>query len=682
MSSVQDEHGADFLSGGGELGRLIRSFDWAKTPLGPIDSWSAPLVTTVGLILGSNVPLITLWGDQGTMIYNDAYARFAGGRHPGLLGLPVREGWPEVSGFNDRVMKMVLAGGTLTYRDQEMRLSRSGEPEQVWLNLDYSPVLDGAGEPIGVIAIVVETTARILAERELRQEEAQREAERERLRRTLDQAPSIVTVLRGPDHIVDFVNEAHRKLFDSADWIGRPAREAIPSIAGQGFFEILDSVYATGRTMEVDSAPIAFQRAPDGQLDRRYLTLMFAPAFDDDGKTEGVFVLGFDVTEGAIGRRRSATLARLAERIADADGPDMLAQAAAEVLAIELKATRAGYAFIDEAAGTIEIMRDWTAPGLESLAGPMPIDAVGPSLEKLRSGTVAAIPDVHLAPGAGRRADWLDRLRIRSVLNVPVTEHGRLVAMVYVNDSVVRSWDNEEIELARQVAERTRQAVERLRAEADLARARQAEAIGRVSGELVHELNNLLMAVSSSLELLRKRLPESPQLLRLVDGATEGVRRGDDLTRRLLQAGRSDTQPAPREEAPPPAIPVGAGEARALSILAVDDDALVLMNTVAMLEDLGHEVTAAYSAREALDALGQQDFDLVVTDHAMPQMTGAQLASEIHGQQPAMPVVLATGYAEPPAGLDQRLPLLTKPFSLADLRAALTRAMAWRSGVA
>ena len=127
----QDEYGADFLGGGGELGRLIRTFDWAKTSLGPIETWSSAVATTVGLILGSAVPMVTLWGDEGVMIYNDAYARFAGGRHPGLLGLPVREGWPEVSGFNDRVMKMVLAGGSLTYRDQEMQLSRSGAPEQV-----------------------------------------------------------------------------------------------------------------------------------------------------------------------------------------------------------------------------------------------------------------------------------------------------------------------------------------------------------------------------------------------------------------------------------------------------------------------------------------------------------------------------------------------------------------------
>src|SRR6218665_2242048 len=148
----------DFLSGGGEVGRLIGAFDWSKTSVGPLASWSLPIRTTVGLVLGAPLPIVTLWGDEGIMIYNDAYARFAGRRHPQLLGQPLREGWAEVSGFNDRVMKMVLAGGVLSYRDQEMLLNRSGEPEQVWMNLDYSPVVDAAGVPIGVFAVVVEAT--------------------------------------------------------------------------------------------------------------------------------------------------------------------------------------------------------------------------------------------------------------------------------------------------------------------------------------------------------------------------------------------------------------------------------------------------------------------------------------------------------------------------------------------
>ena len=156
-----------FLTAGGELARLIAAYPWATTQLGPIETWPQSIRTTVGLVLQSPVPIVTLWGDDGIMIYNDAYSRFAGLRHPRLLGSKVVEGWPEVADFNRHVMRTVLAGGTLSYADRELTLDRSGTPERVWLNLDYSPVLSETGKPQGVIAIVVETTAKVIAEHHL-----------------------------------------------------------------------------------------------------------------------------------------------------------------------------------------------------------------------------------------------------------------------------------------------------------------------------------------------------------------------------------------------------------------------------------------------------------------------------------------------------------------------------------
>jgi PAS domain S-box-containing protein len=165
MNSINFEH--PFLSGGGKTAQLIESFDWSKTSLGPISSWPQCLKTACSTLLRSPVPIVMLWHEDGYMIYNDAYSLFAGGRHPALLGCKVREGWPEVAAFNDNVMKVGLAGGTLAYQDQELTLHRHGKPEQVWMNLDYSPVLDEAGKPAGVIAIVVETTGKVRAEQGL-----------------------------------------------------------------------------------------------------------------------------------------------------------------------------------------------------------------------------------------------------------------------------------------------------------------------------------------------------------------------------------------------------------------------------------------------------------------------------------------------------------------------------------
>ncbi|MGZ3378043.1 MAG: ATP-binding protein, partial [Phenylobacterium sp.] len=125
---------------------------------------------------------------------------------------------------------------------------------------------------------------------------------------------------------------------------------------------------------------------------------------------------------------------------------------------------------------------------------------------------------------------------------------------------------------------------------------------------------------------------------------------------------------APRvSEAAAHTVPSAAMGAGSLTILAVDDDELVLTNTAAMLEDLGHRVIAAPSAEVALARLDRDRVDLVITDYAMPHVTGLALAREIARRRPNLPVVLATGFADLPPGQDLDLPRLAKPYSQAEL---------------
>ncbi len=183
--------GLRFLADGGEAGALIAAHDRAATPLGPTERWPQSLKTALGLLLRSPVPMVLLWGEYGIMLHDDAYSGFAGGRHPALLGSKVREGWPEVADFNDNAMRVGLSGGTLSYEDQELTLHRHGRPEQVWMNLDHSPVPGEDGAPAGVPAIVVETTERVIAERRRdAAETALRESERH-LRNTVELNPQV-----------------------------------------------------------------------------------------------------------------------------------------------------------------------------------------------------------------------------------------------------------------------------------------------------------------------------------------------------------------------------------------------------------------------------------------------------------------------------------------------------------
>jgi PAS domain S-box-containing protein len=128
-------------------------------------------------------------------------------------------------------------------------------------------------------------------------------------------------------------------------------------------------------------------------------------------------------------------------------------------------------------------------------------------------------------------------------------------------------------------------------------------------------------------------------------------------------------QPAAAAEVEAPARPQE--QTRPLTVLAVDDDALVLANTRAMLEDLGHTVIVAHSGEQALEQMAQGAApDLVITDHAMPKMTGIELAQKI-ARRYSTPIILATGYAELPMGADGGLPRLSKPYRQEALAAAI-----------
>jgi PAS domain S-box-containing protein len=121
-------------------------------------------------------------------------------------------------------------------------------------------------------------------------------------------------------------------------------------------------------------------------------------------------------------------------------------------------------------------------------------------------------------------------------------------------------------------------------------------------------------------------------------------------------------------------------EKKALAIVVVDDDRLVLTNTKAMLEDFGHTVIEAISGAAALEIIRKTpQVDLVITDHAMPQMTGMQLAAAIKVEWPAMPILLVSGYAELPTKTPFEIPKLAKPFSLDDLEDAVVRTIAGKA---
>ena len=160
---------ADWLTGGGEMGRLVRSMDWSKTPLGPIEGWPRSLKTMLGVVLGSRFPMLLWWGPDLLHLYNDAYRPILRDKHPASLGAPAAQVWAEVWDVAGPMAKSVQDGGPATWiEDLQLFINSEGIAEETYFTFSYSPVPGDDGRVGGVLNTVQETTAKVQSERQIR----------------------------------------------------------------------------------------------------------------------------------------------------------------------------------------------------------------------------------------------------------------------------------------------------------------------------------------------------------------------------------------------------------------------------------------------------------------------------------------------------------------------------------
>src|SRR3954447_2062236 len=158
----------DWLTGGGEMGRLVRSMDWTSTPLGPIGRWPQSLRTTVSLCLASNFPINIIWGRKHTQIYNDGYWPLCGGKHPRSMGQDYTECWASAWPLLSEAFERGLAGHSSYLENQRMFLHRNGYLEETFFTFSLSPIRDESGGVGGLFHPVTETTPEMLVERRTR----------------------------------------------------------------------------------------------------------------------------------------------------------------------------------------------------------------------------------------------------------------------------------------------------------------------------------------------------------------------------------------------------------------------------------------------------------------------------------------------------------------------------------
>src|SRR6266403_2865510 len=158
----------DWLVGGGEMGKVVRSRDWSKTPLGPIEAWPQSLRTTVSLCLASNFPISLAWGPEHVQIYNDGYWPICGGKHPQSMGQDFSECWKAPWPVISEAFESALAGTTSYLENQRMFLDRNGFLEETFFTFSFSPIRDESGSVGGLFHPVTETTAKMVGERHTR----------------------------------------------------------------------------------------------------------------------------------------------------------------------------------------------------------------------------------------------------------------------------------------------------------------------------------------------------------------------------------------------------------------------------------------------------------------------------------------------------------------------------------
>ena len=700
----------EVLSGGGEMGALIRALDWSRTPVGPVETWPQSLRTAVSIILASKFPMYVAWGDSFTQFYNDGYRPILGStKHPAAMGRSTRETFAEIWHIIGPMFDGVMHGEAVGVVDYLLPLDRNHFIEECLFTFSYSPIRDETGGVGGVLVTVTETTSRVLGERRMRvlREIAARTAKTT----TAEEACATAASVLDP-HDIPF---AHIYLADRDGRISLSTKSGFDAVPAPD--EAIAAVVRTGTAAILDG--------PFGEND------------DDIGRAQVSRAVALPIARPGEDRPAGVVVAGLSPRLLFDESyrgfldlvADQIATAVANVRALqETRARAEALAELDRAKTAFfsNVSHEFRTPLTLLLA---PLD------DLLRHD----LPDAShgLAGIAHRNALRLLKL-VNTLLEFSRIEWGRIEA---VYEAVSLS------ALTAELASAFRSAVERagLRFEIDAPELDEPVYIDREMWEKVvfNLLSNALKFTFDGSIKVRVRRDGAQAVVEVADTGTgipaaeltnvftrfhrirgargrseEGTGIGLALVQELvrlhggavsvesaegkgsrftirvpfghahlpadrIQAARTRPSTAIRAEAfldeamqwmpvpEPPSPPREAvGSAR---ILLADDNADMRDYVRRLLEQEGWDVVAAPDGRAALDAARSQSFDLVLSDIMMPGLDGFELLRELRAGPAtrSLPVIFLSARAGEEArvegvgaGADD---YLVKPFSAREL---------------
>ncbi|EMV8855444.1 response regulator [Escherichia coli] len=706
---------SDWLKASGEMAERIRSYDWASTSLGPIESWPAALRTIVSLCLDSRFPQAVLWGSDLVTLHNDAFKPILG-RKPSAIGRPFRdvwsEAWDEISPFAERAQ----AGQATFIEDFPLTIERGGAPEEAYFTFCYSPIRDDEGKVLGMLDTVTETTPTVNAGRRLR---------------FLDSLNEAVAPVNDPDTVLAITTRLtgeHLGLSKCAyadvdadgdgvtvrgEWIAPGLSPLMGRYRLKEFGNLAVTELRAGRPLIINDHRELAPSAADAFQALGISATLCHPLIKDGGLSALIAVhdeaprhwsryertLLADVTQRCwahIERVRSEQKLRELNESLEERVRFMVAQYEAEVAESHehrkmetVGQLTGGIAhdfnnLLTPIMGALELVRRRiTEERTREL-----IDAALHSAERARTLVGRLLTFARrqtLMPQPVQLAELLESMRElierslgpRVAVSTEIPCHTPTVLVdpnqlelailnlaINARDAMPEGGSLEISAMAEEVPGKTVKGMQ----EGHYVRLRIRDSGVGMSEEVLQRCIEPFFSTKGQgkgtglgLSMAQGLAAQSGGGLGIISQEGHGTEVSIWLpitNKSALEKGELSTDVP---EAP-----------AALRVLLVDDEIVVRRITAAQLEALGYRVFEASSAASAVELINTGlSVDLLVTDHLMPDKTGLQLAQDLRRKKPDLPVLIITGYANVTTDQFQGFDVLPKPFRHVELASAL-----------
>ncbi len=522
-----------------------------------------------------------------------------------------------------------------TYADRLLLvMNRHGYDEPTWFTFSYSPVRDEDGVIRGMHCACVEVTDQVLAEK-------YRDEENERLRGLFEQAPGIMAVLRGPEHVFELTNQSYLQLIGHRQIVGKTVREALPEVVGQGFFELLDRVYSTGEPFVGHALPVRLQLEPDGPLVERFVDFVYQPIRDANGAISGIFVEGSDVSARkqiedelrAANRQKDQFLAMLAHELRNPLAPIMTAAQLLKIGSLDARnIANASEIIVRQASHMTDLVNDLldvsrVTRGLVAL-----------EKEELDLNVIVSAAVEQVRPLIDARRHSLT-LQLSGRSAHVIGDRTRLVQVIsnILNNAAKYTAPGGRLTLAVTVDEgRVHVAV-------------RDNGVG-IAPDILPYIFDLFTQAERTPDRSQGGLGIGLALVKslvtlhggTVSAKSGGLGQGSEFCICLPRLATLDK--AAEDEA----AAAGMQAPGALRVMVVDDNVDAAQMLAALLEVQGHAVSVEYDARGALERAQREQPDVLLLDIGLPDMDGYELARRLRSQAGSAHATLValTGYGQ------------------------------------